>query len=45
MGTLRSMAAKTLELLDWLNGTGAAGTDLRALWGADQAQMHGILVH
>lgn len=45
MDTLRSLAAKTLLMLDWLNGTGAAGKDLRALSKADLTQMHGILVY
>ena len=36
---------QALRLLDWVNGTGAAGREVRALWQTDQSQMHAIMAY
>ncbi len=45
MTTLALLAKRALGLLDWLNGTGAAGKKVRALWQTDQSQMHAIMAY
>ena len=43
--TLALLGKRALGLLDWVNGTGAAGGEVRALWQTDQSQMHAIMAY
>lgn len=45
MTTLALLGKRALGLLDWVNGTGAAGKKVRALWQTDQSQMHAIMAY